>query len=235
MPRPLRITHPNVVYHVLNRANERARIFHSHAEYRLFRMLLREASRRFPVRVLAYCIMPNHWHLVLWPLAPDSVSAFMHWLTTTHVAIYRRHHGSVGDGHVYQGRFKCFAVQSSADYLKVMHYVEQNALRGRLAPRAELWRWSSVNERCRITRGILAAGPVPLPANWIDLLNQPMSREDLAKLRESAERGTPFGSDEWKRAAAVVHGVEQKLRGRGRPKRGSAPTLAFDAGKVEIV
>jgi putative transposase len=233
MPRPLRITFPNVVYHVLNRANERARIFHSDAEYRLFRLLLREASRRFPVRVLAFCIMPNHWHLVLWPLEPESISAFMHWLTTTHVAIYRRHHGSVGDGHLYQARFKCFAVQTSADYLKVMHYVEQNALRGHLVKRAELWRWSSANERCRNRHGFLADGPIPLPANWIELLNQPMTREDLARLRESAERGTPFGSPDWKQAAAIAHGLEQKLRGRGRPKRDERAVLPVDVGDLE--
>ena len=231
MPRPLRITHPDVVYHVLNRANERAQIFHSAAEYRLFRLLLREACRKFPVRVLAYCLMPNHWHLVLWPVAAGGVSSFMHWLTTTHVAIYRRHHGSIGDGHVYQGRFKCFPVQSSADYLKVMHYVEQNALRGGLVDRAERWRWSSVNERCRLSRGFLADGPIALPANWIELVNEPLAGEELARLRESAERGTPFGAETWKRRAAIDHGLEQTLRGRGRPRRTITPV---DGKKVEI-
>lgn len=235
MPRALRVTHADVVYHVLNRANERARMFHSQAEYRLFRLLLREACRRFPMRILAYCVMPNHWHLVLWPLAPGSISAFMHWLTTTHVALYRRHHGSVGDGHVYQGRFKCFPVETSADYLKVMHYVEQNALRAGLADRAERWRWSSANERCRSPRGLLVPGPIALPAGWIELVNRPMTHEDLARLRESAERGAPFGSDAWKASAAVAHGLEQKLRGRGRPKKATGLVLPVDASMLEGV
>lgn len=226
MPRPPRIVIPDVVYHVLNRSNERARIFHSPSEYRLFRMLLREAGRHVPMRVLAYALMPNHWHLVLWPQEAGSISSYMHWLTTAHVVRYRRYHGSVGNGHVYQGRFKCFPVQSDASYLKVMHYVEQNAVRANLVSRVEQWRWSSAYERACMPQGLLCPGPLGLPVNWMEIVNQPIDPGELAALRESTARGRPYGSQEWQREAAKLHGLMQTLRPRGRPRAADAAAFA---------
>ena len=96
------------------------------------------------MRLLAYCVMPNHWHLVVWPHQDGALSRFMNWLTLTHTQRWHQHRHSVGEGHVYQGQFKSFPVETNEYFLVVCRYVERNAVRAGLVERAEQWRWSSV-------------------------------------------------------------------------------------------
>ena len=84
MGRPLRITAGGLVYHVLNRANARMRIFDKGQDYEAFERILDEAVEHVKMRLLAYCVMPNHWHLVVWPRRDGDLSAFVGWLTLTH-------------------------------------------------------------------------------------------------------------------------------------------------------
>ncbi|HVV99014.1 MAG TPA: transposase [Planctomycetaceae bacterium] len=99
------------------------------------------------MRVCGYCLMPNHWHLVLWPERDGDLAAFMLRLTVTHVTRWQRHEKQVGHGHVYQGRFKSFPVSSDEYFYQAVRYVERNALRAQLCRRAEQWRWSSLWRR----------------------------------------------------------------------------------------
>ena len=111
MPRPVRRSVGGVIYHVLNRAHGRRRLFRAEGDYVAFLTTLAEALRRFPgVRLLAYCVMPNHFHLVVWPTRDGELSAFVRWLTQTHVQRWHSAKNAVGDGALYQGRFKSFAV-----------------------------------------------------------------------------------------------------------------------------
>ena len=80
MGRPIRQAHGGVVYHVLNRANDRGLLFSKSEDYEAFERLLKEAPQRFDMRLLAYCLMPNHWHLVLWPRRDGDLSTFMAWV-----------------------------------------------------------------------------------------------------------------------------------------------------------
>jgi len=130
MPRPRRVCEPGVVLHVMNRANRKQRIFHGETDYSLFVEVLAAATQKFAVRLLAFCVMPNHWHLVIWPSAGDDVPAYMHWLTSTHVRQYHRVHGLIGTGHLYQGRYVSVPVQTDRHLLTVLRYVEANAVRG---------------------------------------------------------------------------------------------------------
>src|SRR5207244_11561664 len=98
-------------------------------------------------RLLSYCLMPNHWHLMLWPREDDELTAFVRWLTHTHTMRWHAHYHTAGTGHLYQGRFKSFPVQTDEHFLTVCRYVERNALRARLVPRAEDWRWSCLWRR----------------------------------------------------------------------------------------
>jgi len=100
------------VYHVLNRANARMQIFGTPEDYEAFERILDEAVGRVKMRLLAYCVLPNHWHLVLWPRENGDLSAFVGWMTLTHTQRWHAHRQSVGSGHVYQGRFKSFLVES---------------------------------------------------------------------------------------------------------------------------
>ena len=152
MPRVGRKAPGGVIFHVLNRANGRQRLFRKPGDYDAFVALLRQTRAAVPgVRLLAYCLMPNHWHLVLWPRQDGELSSFMLRLTTAHVRRLRAHyHAEEGTGHVYQGRFKSFPVGDDERYLlTLLRYVESNPLRARppLARKPGGWRWSSFAAR----------------------------------------------------------------------------------------
>lgn len=99
------------------------------------------------MRLCGYCIMGNHWHLLLWPIGNGDLSEFMRWITLTHTQRFHISHGTVGIGHLYQRRFKSFPVQDNGHYLTVMRYIEANPLRAELVKRAGDWLWSSLAVR----------------------------------------------------------------------------------------
>jgi putative transposase len=211
------------VYHVLNRGNGRATLFHKDADYGAFLRVLAETQDHVPtMRLLAYCLMPNHWHLVLWPKADGELADFMHWLTLTHTQRWHAHYQNVGGGHLYQGRYKSFPVQEDEHYWSVCRYVERNALRAGLVSRAELWRWCSLAQRLGqgMENGpVLAEGPIVWPKRWAALVNGVETEGELAALRRCVERGQPFGSEAWVRRTAGALGLASTLRARGRPKK----------------
>jgi putative transposase len=208
------------VYHVLNRGVGRRTLFHKPEDYAAFERVLAEAHQRVPIRILAWCLMPNHWHLVLWPRREGELSAFMQWLTHTHTQRWHAHYHSSGTGHLYQGRFKSFAIQEDPHLLLVLRYVERNALRAGLVDRAEQWRWSSLGRRCR-AEGLewLSEWPVDRPEDWTAFVNEPQSAGELAALRQSVDRGRPFGEADWQRR--IVHRLDLAwtFRPRGRPRQ----------------
>jgi len=167
MPRRLRCSDAGYVYHVLNRAVGRATLFRKPADYAAFEKILRQAWERFDMRLLSYVIMPNHWHLVVWPATSGALSAYLQWLTVTHVRRWHAHHHTVGTGPIYQGRFKSFPVQEDDHFLTLCRYVERNPLRADLVQRAEEWRWSSLWHRTHATNvPWLSAWPLPMPPTW---------------------------------------------------------------------
>ncbi|MGH7231222.1 MAG: transposase [Nitrospiraceae bacterium] len=224
MGRPLRAAVGGVIYHILNRANGRLPLFEKPGDYEAFEKVLAQAHERFPMRTLAYCMMPNHWHLVLWPRRDEELSRFMAWVTLTHTQRWHAHRRSAGAGHLYQGRFKSFPVQADEHFLTVCRYVERNPLRAKLVARAEEWSWSSLWRRgqkdpSKLT-GFLSEWPVSRPRRWVEWINEPQTDTELAALRRSVCRGQPFGSEAWVRRTAMRLGLEGTLRSRGRPKVG---------------
>ena len=137
MGRPLRAAEGGYVYHVLNRANARMTIFADDGDYEAFERVLVEAVERTGTRLLSYSVMPNHWHLVVWPRKDGELSRFVGWLTLTHTQRWHAHRHSTGSGHVYQGRFKSFPVAEDEHFFTLTRYVERNALRANLVKRAE--------------------------------------------------------------------------------------------------
>jgi len=144
MPRRPRLATGGLAYHVLNRRVGRLQLFEKPADYLAFENILSEAHQRTGVRMAAYCLMPNHWHLLLWPREDGELSEMMRWITVTHTQRWHAHRHSSGTGPVYQGRFKSFPVQTDDHFVTVARYVERNALRANLVSRAEEWRWSSL-------------------------------------------------------------------------------------------
>jgi putative transposase len=222
MGRSWRASAGGYVYHVLNRANARLPLFQKEADYDAFERVLAEARTLYEVPILAYCIMPNHWHLVLWPRADGQLSRFVGWLTLTHTQRWHAHYQTVGAGHAYQGRFKSFPIQEDEHLLTVCRYVERNALRAGLVERAEDWRWNSLWRHERGSpeaRALLGDWPVTRPARWLNWVNKVQSAAELEALRRCVVRGSPFGSEEWVTAAVAKLGLPGTLRPRGRPRK----------------
>ena len=218
MPRCRRPNLAGLVVHVLNRSVRRVQLFSDNPDYEVFEHALVEARRRFQLRLLAFCVMPNHWHMLAWPRDNAELSRFMQLLTVKHASRWHASRGTGGTGHVYQGRFKCFPIQSDDHLLRAYRYVERNALRANLVARAEDWRWGSLWHRIHgDPSGLLSEGPVELPDDWVRVVNEAQSPAELAALRRSVEFGTPFGSKEWTLAAAARLGLASTLRPRGRP------------------
>jgi len=201
---------------VTNRGNGRTRIFSKDRDYQAFIDLFEPACERVPMRVLAWCLMPDHFHLVLWPRGDGDLSRWMQWLMTTHVRRYHFHHRT--SGHVWQGRFKAFPIQQDEHLLTVLRYVERNPLRAGLVRSAENWRWSSLAAWMGSERPAwLCEGPVHRSKGWAGYVNRAETAEELAALRRSVLRGAPFGGESWAARTAVRLGLESSLRPRGRP------------------
>jgi putative transposase len=225
MPRSKRITKGNIVYHVRIRANGRLMIFKKARDFEAFEDILAEGLERFDMRMCGYCIMGNHWHLVLWPKEDGDLSAFMRWITQTHSQRWHASHGAVGCGHLYQGRYKSFPVQSNAYYLTLMRYVECNPLRAGLVEKAVQWPWSSLAIRTDNADNpiTLCDSPVPLPMQWQRMVNDQMTLDEtiVGKIEKSIERGSPLGDSDSITQTAGELGLESTIRPRGRPRKES--------------
>lgn len=222
MPRRPRVATGGLVYHALNRRVGRLALFDNDGDYLSFERILEEAVQRTGIRLTAYCLMPNHWHLLLWPRSDDQLSETLRWLTVTHTQRWHAAHRTAGTGPLYQGRFKSFPVQTDEHFLTVARYVERNALRANLVRRAENWRWGSLWRRSKgdaKAQALLSDWPVARPRNWLVRVNQPEGPNELEALRRSVQRGQPFGNDAWRARTAKRLSLESTLRPRGRPRK----------------
>ena len=209
------------VAHVLNRGNAKSTVFHTPSDYEGFIHLLTQAKERHPVDVLAFCVMPNHFHLVVRVERADELSAMMQWWMTSHVR--RRHKRNATSGHIWQGRFKSFPVQEDEHLLTVLRYVLLNPCRARLTEDPWAWRWSSL-----WYDQLLAPWPVAPPQDVRRWLADSRVESDVEDVRESIRRSSPFGDEHWRERAAAEWGLESTLRSRGRPRREGKPFNLFD-------
>jgi len=211
MPRIPRGQLGSHTYHVLNRGNGGATVFHKDGDYRAFLDMLADAKARYSVNVLGFCLMPNHFHLVLQPATQDTLSPFMQWWLTCHVRRYHQHHRS--HGHVWEGRFKSFPIQQDEHLLTVLRYVLTNPVRAGLTTSPHEWPWSSLQHPA-------LTDPCPLntPAHETQWLDVPLSDHDLAAIRTCVNRQAPFGDPWWIERVVALLGLESTLRQRGRPR-----------------
>jgi len=188
MPRPLRKLPAGSVVHVVNRGNDKRLLFENRREFEDFLQLVSWAKGQCAARIVAYCIMSNHWHFVFWALCDGDVSRFLHRLTTTHAKSWRRRTRTVGCGHVYQDRFHGSKIFSEQYYYNVLRYVEQNPLRAGLVRHSRDWQWSSLAERLGCGRNLLDEGPVDLPMDWPLLVDENLSDSTIEDIRASLQR-----------------------------------------------
>jgi len=223
MARHPRIDIGGVVYHVLNRANARVAFFEADADCAYFEGLLAEGKTRHPIDLFSYELMPNHWHSVVRPRADGILAKFFGWVEQKHAQYWHAKHGTTGAGHLYQGRYKSFPVETDSHFLALCRYVEQNALRAGLVQRAQDWRWSSLWQRLHggaLARRLLDPWPVPEPTDYLEWVNAAPSRAELDRIREASGRGRPFGSDAWMEQTMLALGIHPQPRQRGRPRKG---------------
>ncbi len=223
MGRALRVNVGDEIFHVINRANGRATIFKTDNDYRAFETLLEEAEEKLSMRILAYTIMPNHWHLLLYPVNEGDLSFFMQWLTLTHTQRWHASHNTVGNGHLYQGRYKSFLIQKDNYFLAVARYIERNALRAGIVKNAQDWKWSSLWRREFGTgkqKELLSHWPVEMPNHYIEWVNELQDEKEISSIKESIIRGKPFGNINWIEKIISKFGLETTQRPKGRPKKG---------------
>ena len=204
MPRRPRLTAGDLAYHVLNRRVGRLPLFDKPTDYTTFEKILAEAQDSTGIRIAAYCLMPNHWHLLLWPRRDAELSEVLRWITVTHTQRGHAHHKTAGSGPVYQGRFKSFPVQTDGHFLTVARYVERNALRAKLVDRAEDWHWSSLWRRAQGDATLTAwlrDWPVERPRDWVARVNRPHTRRSwsrsVSRCNGAARSGKMPGCGGW--------------------------------------
>jgi putative transposase len=217
MPRLPRIDVGEYIYHVINRATARVQIFYTEEDYNLFELVLEEAQVKFGMRILGYCIMPNHWHLILHTRVDGEISKFMKWLTGTHTQRWHAIHGTAGAGHIYQGRYKSIIVQDNKYFIDLLRYVESNPLRANLVAKAEEWKWCSLYGRLNQSK-YLTDLPTELPVNYLESVNEKISESGYVQVRDSVIKGKPLGKDEWVQNMVERFKLHASVRPRGRNK-----------------
>jgi putative transposase len=174
----------------MDRSHRGAEILHQEGDDAAFARLLRVACARRDLRLLAYCLMPNHFHLVAWTREDGDLGRWMQWLLTTHVRRYHKHYHA--SGHLWQGRFRAFPIQENDHLLAVLRYVERNPLRAQMVSRAEEWPWSSLREWLQPGKlPFLDPGPMPRSENWLQAVHEVQTEAELQRLHESVSRGQP--------------------------------------------
>ena len=191
MPQRRRVVPPGSILHIVNRGNDKKIIFPELIDYAAFLVLLREARERFSVKLYAYCLMPNHFHLVVAVDCLEEISAYMHWVQRQHACDLRSLDRTKGQGHIFQRRYWSKNVEGDGHLLNVMRYVEANPIRAHLVAEAEKWEWSSLWDRVTGERDLLHPSPLWLPDNWVAIVNTPLQTIDLDAIRRPLKRGRP--------------------------------------------
>ncbi|NPV05525.1 MAG: transposase [Syntrophaceae bacterium] len=218
MPRTARRLEGGLIYHVINRGNDGKTVFHKRADYASFLDLMVTAKERCPLKLFAFCLMPNHFHFVVSPDDGDMLSSWMQWLMTTHVRRYNQHYERCG--HLWQGRFKNFPVQDDEYLLVLMRYVEGNPVRSGLVSTARDWPWSSHGENAGdLPRHLTDPCPRVLPQNWTRYVDTPWSGSTLEDIRKCVNRQRPFGATDWKTEISRKLDLKSTARPRGRPRK----------------
>lgn len=232
MSRPLRPIDDRLVYHVINRGNNRAPVFHDDEDYAAFLQAVGDLKQRRPFVLDGYCLMPNHIHLLIRPLE-TSISRIMQSLLVSHTQRYHRRHRS--GGHVWQGRFKSPVIQDDDHVLTVLRYIEANPLRAGMVESAGDYRWSSF-----AAHGLgrpdplldpladyeaMAKTPAVRRRRWSAFVHATPPDEELTAIRRSCSSGLPFGEPAWVEGLSARLGLDLTIRPRGRPRK-SAPATS---------
>ncbi|MEX0643254.1 MAG: transposase [Pirellulales bacterium] len=230
MPRPLRPIDAGLVYHVISRGNNRQDVFRKDADYLAFLRALLELKERKPFELYGYCLMRNHFHLLVRP-TETSISRIVQSLLVSHTQRYHKHHRS--GGHVWQGRFKSPVIQTDEHLLTVLRYIEANPLHARIVRRAEDYPWSSYLVHgagvadelvdALVTYDELSPYPKIRQRKWSEKVHRPLDDATEGAIRRSIATGLPYGDRPWVARLAKKLDLDLTIRPRGRPRKASEP------------
>jgi putative transposase len=220
MPRTARIAPGGFIYHVLNRGVGKMTLFRSRRDFEAFQRCLVATQQSAPMRILAYCVMNNHWHLVLWPEKDGDLARFMMRLTITHVRRWLINRHLVGTGHVYQGRYKSFAIQDDVHLATVCRYAERNPVRINAVGSSRDWLWSSAGQAALPAelQARLTELPIPRRKDWVKWVDQPQTPAEEADLMRCVNRSRPYGDETWIKKNQKALGWRDKMK-IGRPRK----------------
>jgi putative transposase len=191
-------------FHVVNRATHGQLLCRDFGEYLTFVRILAWAVDQSPIRLFALSVMPNHFHLLLEPIAERDLPIFMHRFQMTHALRLRQWRGTQGRGAVYQGRYRASRVHAESYFYRAVRYVERNPVRARLVTRPDEWMWSSASPVAALQGIRLAPWPVPRPTGWDEFVNQVEPESDLAFLRRRTARREPLVDPEVEVATPAI-------------------------------
>ena len=218
MARIARFIAPGLPHHVTQRGNRRERIFFTDDDYALYHGLLASQCRKQGVACWAYCLMPNHVHLILVPDRPELLARA---LGETHRRYSTAINGRLGvTGHLFQARFGSAAMDEE-HLMAAARYLALNPVRARLVERAEDWRWSSVGAHLSgRDDGLASVAPlIERYGRFADLIETAPPAEALSALRASETIGRPLGSPAFLDQVAAAVGRDPRPRRRGpKPK-----------------
>jgi putative transposase len=227
MGRLPRLIADGLVYHALNRGNNRDTVFHHTEDFQAFLDALAQTKERYPFRLFAFCLLSNHFHLVLQPDKGQSISRILQSLTVAHTWRFHKQHGS--SGHVWQGRFKSPVIAEDGHLLTVLRYVESNPLRAGLVRDLAAYPWSSYPVH-GLGQSMALLDEAPVWARlgqteavreryWQKWVHTPLTEKELAAVRRAVSTGRPYGKDAWVPRMAQRLGLDLAPRPRGRPRK----------------
>jgi len=188
MARKRRNIVPGAYYHICNRAIEKRVLFQTPSDFDLWVKTLRDALKIFPLKIHAFCVMPNHWHMLASSTSAPTFTKAMQWLGATHAIRWRKRENSVGKGAVYQSRYRCHRVKPNEVFWVVARYIERNPVRAGLTKSPFAWEWSSAGQKNGHSIPI-DPWPLPKPVKWEEFLNLGGNKVEEAKVREALVRG----------------------------------------------
>ena len=218
MPRIARVLTDNQIYHIINRGNRRESVFHDNYDYEKFLRLLIESKEIYALKIYAYCLMPNHFHLVIYTKYANFLSQAMHWISSSYVRYYNKRYNL--SGHLWQGRYKSFIVQEDTYLLVLLKYVEVNPKRARIVKDCIDYKYSSANTRVKNEKDLLIdETPICLPDDWYSYINSDEKNIDIESIRNSINRQSPLGDENWRYMVSKKYNLESTINSIGRPKR----------------
>ncbi len=192
MPRAARELLKNGIYHVLNRGNNKQIVFHKEVDFHVFMSLLIKSKNKFPVLIFGYCLMPNHYHIIMQASEPVNVRRYVHWAMTCFAEYSHLEYKTTG--HIWQGRYKSILVDNDQYMLTLLRYIEGNPIWMDLVSSAGDWPWSSIKNHCQnMYNGFVDPPPFGIPRDWLRLVNTPLTGKELECLRKNRAKRNKGG------------------------------------------